>query len=116
MNNDQILALVIGAGVAIFFGAFIARKSAAEDKIHGGTVAQVFHYIASACVAGVLPVVIASLVLGNGFRFSFPAAIGFLSVGWLALLIYAAVEKSARDQLSDEDQGWTAEDARTSGL
>ncbi|MBZ0302898.1 MAG: hypothetical protein K8J31_24345 [Anaerolineae bacterium] len=112
--NNTLLALIIGLGFGLVLGYFVARSSARREKIYGGQVAQIFHYIGAAAVTGVLPVVIASLVLRGGFGLAFPLAVSFMVSGFLALILFAIVEQPARSQV--ETRGWTEQDARTSGL
>ena len=113
MENAQV-ALLVGVALAIVFGFFTARRSARHDKIYGGTPARVFHFIGAAGVTGILPVVLITLILGQGFRTAFPFALSFLAVSWLGLLAYAIVERPARTKVRQQDQGWTEKDARAS--
>jgi|FLYN01.1.fsa_nt_gi hypothetical protein len=112
--DKAILALLIGLAIALVFGYYVAQRSSRHDKIFGGTAAKAFHYIAATAIAGILPVVLASLILGLGFSVAFPLALAFLATGWIALLLYAMVERAARMKLQPEDRGWTREDARKS--
>ena len=112
--DRALIALLIGIVCAAVFGYYIAQKSSRQQKIYGGTAAQVFHYIGAAGVAGILPVILVSLILGQGFRGAFPLAVGFLATSLAALLLYAIVERAARARLKTEDHGWTREDARKS--
>jgi hypothetical protein len=65
-------------------------------------------------VVGILPMVLACLVLGLGFRTAFPLALLFLVIGWLALVAYAVFERTVRPKQPTEDKGWTREDASKS--
>jgi len=112
--DNTLLVLVIGIAVGLIFGYYIAQKSSSKKNIQGGLAAQVFHYIGATCIAGVLPVILASLILGHGFRTGFPFAIGFLITGWVALMIYAIFERPSRLKDNAPGQGWTKEDARKS--
>jgi hypothetical protein len=113
MDNAQ-LALLIGLGCGLVFGSFVARSSARREKIYGGTAALLFHYIGAAAVTGILPLVLASLILGGGFGLAFPLAVSFMLTGFAALVIFAAIENPARPKTVST--GWTEHDARTSGL
>lgn len=112
--NNALLALLIGLAFAVVFGYYVAQRSSRQQKIQGGAAAQVFHYIGAAGVAGILPVVLASLILGQGFRTAFPLALAFLATSWLALLLYAIIERPARAKTNTKDTSWTREDARKS--
>ncbi len=110
------LALGIGLAFALTLGALTARSSNRREPIHGGPLAQLFHYIGAAGVTGTLPVVLASLILGGGFELAFPLAVSFMITCFVSLVIFAAIEQPAKLKVVDEDQGWTEADARTSGL
>jgi len=92
------LALLIGIGFALVFGALTARSSARRSKIYGGTAAHIFHYIGAAGAVGVLPTVLASLILGLGFLRAIVMGFSFMAVGLIALVIFAVVESPARPQ------------------
>jgi hypothetical protein len=112
--NNALVALLIGIVAALVFGYYVAQKSTRQENILGGTVARVFHFIGASAVTGVLPVVLASLFLGLGFRTALPYALAFLATAWIALFLYAVIEHPARLQVKAEDRGWTQEDARKS--
>lgn len=111
-------ALLIGLAFAAVLGYFTARSSARREKIYGGTLARVFHYVGAGLFAATLPVVIVSLLLKGGFRLAFPMAVGFLVVSFLVLVAFAYVEYPlyAAEQRKKAEQGWTEQDARSSGL
>lgn len=112
--DTPLQALLIGLGFGLVLGGFTARSSARREKIYGGRAALAFHYIGASAVTGVLPVVIASLILGGGFGTAFPLALSFMLTGFLALVIFAVIEQPARS--SHLAKGWTEQDARTSGM
>lgn len=114
--DNVVSALLIGAVCGLIFGIPITRRSISKEKIHGGKPAHVFHYIGTAAFVGVLPTVLASLVLRGGFSVALPLAFGLLTVSFGALFLFAIVERPARPQAAPEDAGWTREDAQTSGL
>ncbi len=94
------LALLIGLGFALVLGALTARSSARRSKIYGGTLAHVFHYIGAAGAVGVLPTVLASLILGQGFLRAVVMGLSFMAVGLIALVLFAMIEHPARPKLS----------------
>ncbi len=63
-----------------------------------------------------LPTVITALLLRGGFALAFPLGIGCVIVAFLALLIYALFERPARAGLEPDEDVWTEEKARSSGL
>ena len=117
MDKAQI-ALLIGLGFALILGYLTARGSQRREPIYGGRLAQILHYIGAAGVTGILPVVLASLILRGGFALAFPLALSFMGTSLVALLLFALIEYPARElaQQAAQERGWTEEDARSSGL
>jgi ABC-type sulfate transport system permease component len=117
MDNAQI-AILIGLVSAVVLGFFTARSSARREAIHGGPLAELFHFIGAAGVTGILPMVLASLILRQGFELAFPLALSFMGTSLIALVLFAIVEMPAREAAEAQAaaQGWTEEKARTSGL
>ena len=112
--DRTLLGLLIGLGFGLVLGYFTARSSAQREKIYGGQTALIFHYIGAAAVTGILPLVLATLILGGGFSTAFPLAVSFMVTGFLALVIFAIIEQPARS--AQVSKGWTEQDARTSGM
>ena len=63
-----------------------------------------------------LPTVITALVLRGGFGLAFPLGIGCVIAAFVALLVFAVFENPARAELAPDEEVWTEEKARTSGL
>ncbi len=112
--NSALLAVLIGLGCAAVFGYYVARRSERREKIYGGWPARMFHYIGAASIAGILPVILVCLILGQGFRSAFPIGVTFLVTGLAALLIFAVIERPARARMAIQDRGWSKEDAQKS--
>jgi uncharacterized membrane protein (DUF485 family) len=119
MAKEQI-ALLVGLAFAVVFGFLTARSSNKREKIYGGLLAQVFHYIGAGSFVAVLPVVLTSLIVGGGFKLAFPMGVGFLVTSLVALVVFAIFERpaleAAKRKIKTEDRGWTKEDAISSGL
>jgi hypothetical protein len=119
MGKEQIV-LLVGLAFAVVFGFLTARSSNRREKIYGGLLAQIFHYIGAGSFVAVLPVVLTSLIVGGGFKLAFPLGIGFLATSLIALVVFAIFERpaleAAKRTLEAEDRGWTKEDAISSGL
>lgn len=110
-------ALMIGIAIGAVLGIFIARQSTRKNSIHGGILAQMFHFLGVVAISSTFPTVISGLIIGTGFLPAVVMALSLFVGGFVLLLGYAVFEKPARDQLpQEEDRGWTAEDALTSGL
>ncbi len=117
MTPVQVIAIVSLILFALYFGRIVAAHSIRTEKIHGGNEAQWLHYAASALFASVAPSVLVGAII---FHLSLGSLVLGLSLGglsFLCLIGFAYVELPARAKVKrNEDKGWTAEDARTSGL
>ncbi len=114
--SNGVIALLVGLILGSIFALFVARRSLKEDAVHGGAPAKFFHFLGVLGFCMTLPTVIMALLLRGGFALAFPLGIGCVIVAFLALLIYALFERPARAELDLEDDVWTEEKARTSGL
>jgi len=113
MLEPIIFSLMFG----LILGPLAARSSQRRQPIYGGMVAQLLHGLGAVLMIAVIPMVLANLIVGNGFLSSVVLGFGTLGTGFLVLVIFAAVEKPALDaQSTVQDHGWTKEDAHTSGL
>jgi len=93
--QDWLIAFVIGVGFGVVIGIKIARDSNKKVPVRGGVLAQTFHYLACASLTGMLPFIIAGLIVGRAFLALFGTALGFLAVTAVMLLIYAVIERKA---------------------
>jgi hypothetical protein len=115
--DRSLLTLIIALGLAAVFCVPAARRSIAREKIHGGSVAESFHLAGVFAYLAVLPSALCGSFLVGPLEFGIPLALGFLALALLALFGYGVIERPARAKVTPtEDRGWTAEDARSSGL
>jgi len=115
MTHAEIAALV-GLILGVIFSIFVTRRSIREAKIYGGTLAQVFHYLGVLGFCMALPSVLSAVILRSGFAASFLLGVGCVIAAFVALLIFAAIEHPARAGITPEEEVWTEEKARSSGL
>jgi hypothetical protein len=128
MDNTDLIGVFAIIVIALFFGARTARSSSKREKILGGTTAQALHFIASCLLVAVLPTVLVSVfvlrpewttIAGLSvapFVQIVGIAFGLTALAFIVLLVYAAVERPALQQVKTIERGWTKEDATTSGL
>ena len=109
-------ALLVGLIVGAFFAYFVARRSLREEKVYGGVLAQVFHFLGVLAFCMTLPTVITTLILHGGFGTAFPLGIGCVAAAFIALIIFAVIEQPARAKIEPEDDAWTEAKARASGM
>lgn len=108
-------ALAVGLVLGAIFAIYVARRSNREEKIYGGTLAQVFHYLGALGFCMTLPTVITNVILHGGFLPSVVLGFGLVIVAFIALFIFAIIENPARPTTVSEEV-WTEEKARSSGL
>ena len=109
-------ALLVGLVLGSLFAVYVTRRSLREEKGYGGAAAQVFHFLGALGFCMTLPTVITALILHGGFALAFPLGIGCVLAAFAALLIFAVIERPARAGIAPQDQVWTEEKARSSGL
>lgn len=115
MDRSQII-IIVSLALGIIFCIPAARSSVKKDKIYGGTLAEIFHFIGVAAYLAVLPAALLGTFLVGPLKLGIPLALTYLGIALVALLLYAVFERPARAQLALEDRGWTEQDARSSGL
>jgi uncharacterized protein YneF (UPF0154 family) len=116
MTTEQIvIGLLILFGLII--GYVIARRTEEKSPIHGGTMAWLCNYVASALIVSLpLTVILSIFVLDMRAAQVIIMAIGLITLAFIVLVVYAMFEKPHVKQALQEDRGWTEEDARSSGL
>ncbi len=109
-------ALLVGLLIGGLLAIYVARRSLREEKVYGGIVAQVFHYLGALGFCMTLPTILTVLVLHGGFGTAFPLGIALVISSLIALFFFALVEHPARAKATPEDDVWTEEKARASGM
>jgi hypothetical protein len=91
--QDWITPTLIGIGIGLIVGYFIARRAASETPIKSGLPALVCNYIASAAVAAIAPTMfIAAVFFRIKFLTDVTIFLGLMVVATVALLVFGAVE------------------------
>ncbi len=108
---------VIAVLVSIFVGSHVHRETLKREQVHSGVIAQIMNLIASMAFAAVIPTALLGLILGV-LHSVVPVILGLFAVTFVALLIFAVVEWPVASKIVpvEEEELWTAEKARTSGL
>ncbi|MFQ3565877.1 MAG: hypothetical protein SNJ59_02650 [Aggregatilineales bacterium] len=115
--DSLLTALAIGVSIGLIAGIFIARRSAREAPIYGGLPALALHYVGASLFISSLPTALTSLILGRGLLGAVTAAFTCVIASLITFIVFAIVEAPARAaRAPQEEEGWTAEKARTSGL
>ncbi|MDL1899252.1 hypothetical protein FBR02_00600 [Anaerolineae bacterium CFX9] len=109
--------VMIGAVVGVIAGYFVARKSAREQKIHGGAPARALHYLGAAVFSGMPITSILTILMGGGFVRAVVTGFAIVGVSMVIFILFALVEAPHQATASQrEDEGWTAQKAKESGL
>ncbi len=119
--NNELLVWGIVIVFALIFGPLTARSSMRRDKIHGGTMAQIFHGLACVVMMMVLPLILGSIFIGHNAGYGIVVGLGLIAICGGLLVVFATFENAPREAYlktlkPKEDTGWTAEDALKSGL
>lgn len=115
--TDFEIMLLVGLGFGLMVGPLTARSSMRREKIYGGMPAKGLHLLASGMYVATPPTILTGVFAGVGLKTLFPLALVLIFGSLGVLMIFAAFEKQARPASdAKSDRGWTAEDARKSGL
>lgn len=110
-------ALLVGLVLGGLFAIYVSRRSLQQEKLYGGVLSKVFHFLGVLFFCMTLPTVLTVLILHGGFGMAFPLGLGCVAASFVALAVFAVFEKPARDRLKTEDEDlWTEEKARASGM
>jgi type III secretory pathway component EscV len=114
----ELAVILLSAGLV---GTRVAAEARKRETIYSGAAGQVLNLISSMAVSALLPGLIVGLILGST-HFVLPVMLTLLSTILVSLVIFALIEMPKRKQAEalqpelTEDDLWTAEKARTSGL
>ncbi|NWF68580.1 MAG: hypothetical protein HXY40_05800 [Chloroflexi bacterium] len=117
-TENQQITLLFSVVFGLIAGFFLARRSEAREKIHGGLLPRFVNYLACSTMVAVVPSVIVAVILQDGLLFSLGMALSLLFVTIALLMLFAVFEHGPRRAALAQkvERGWTEQDARTSGL
>ncbi len=114
------LVLAVTALFSFVAGPLLARASMRREPIYSGSLAKFFNAVAAMAFVGILPGALCSLVTQQATTLGIPLALALFATAFIALVLFALLELPARKphlkQPTEDDEVWTAERARTSGL
>lgn len=115
--ETQYIVLLLGILFGLGLGIRTEQSSSKREPVYGGGSARFFHYLMSA-TATAMPVTIIACAIAGGIIFAIVVAVCLATTLWGSALAFASVERSARETALAQKaaQGWTEQDARTSGL
>lgn len=115
--TDFEIMLLVALTFGLIVGPLTARSSMRREKVYGGTPAKALHLLASGMYVAAPPTILTGAFAGVGFKTLLPLALAMIFGSLGVLIIFATFEKEARPAtVTKLDRGWTAEDARKSGL
>ena len=88
----QMRIIQAGAVLALVLGFFMQRASLRVEPVRGGSLALLFHYLASSTISVVILVVIAGIVAELPILRIISSALVFSLSTWVFLMAYAAFE------------------------
>ncbi len=115
--QPQVIALIVGGLFGLGAGVFTARASQQREPIYGGGAAVAMHYF-TASISTATPVMTILCLITGGFLYAVSVALSLLILSYASATVFATLERPAREGALSQKiaQGWTEEDARTSGL
>lgn len=111
-----LIAVIVGVAFGLFVGGRIATRSESEETIYGGSTAKALHRLAATAFGGAFPAGLLTIFLAHSVVSGIVMAFAFVGTALLLMILFALVENGPRQIALEDDQGWTAEKARTSGL
>jgi len=86
---------LIAIAIGLVMGYFLRQESIKRKPIHGGMVAQLFHYIAATMICSIIPWAIIGLLGGLHLAWLFPVGITFPLSTLALLMVYGIFESQA---------------------
>ena len=126
----KIVVLIALLALVAWLGWQVHRRSISQRPIYGGAPAAIFNFLSGLCFVAILPTVCASVLVLHpdmvdvaGITFS-PIIVILVCLGLLSLVfsvLFALFERRPlqnvqREAALLEAQGWTEQDAKSSGL
>ncbi len=100
-----VMAVLIGGGIGIVLGFFVARRSASTKPIQGGALAHIFHYLGAVGAVAPAPIVlVGAIVYKLPFGQSAGLCCGSLALGFVMLLFFAFLEVKAGGKSGESGQ------------
>lgn len=129
MDIKTIVLIALVALVA-WLGWQVHRRSTGQQAIYGGAPAAIFNFLSGLCFAAILPTVCASVLVLHPEMVDVaeitlsPIVIILVGLALLSLLfsiLFALferrpLERARQDTALHDAQGWTEQDAKSSGL
>lgn len=129
-SQIKLVGLLVLVVIALRLGWLVHQRSIARKPIRGGGMSELFSFLSGLCFVAILPTILMSILVLH------PEAVQLAGMTWHPLILtvvalglgsfvfaflHALFERgplarALQAEASREAQGWTEEDARTSGL
>ena len=124
----------LGSAALLVIVPWLARRvhsrSVSQQPIHGGAASRFFNFLSSMCFAAILPTVLMTVLVLQPEAVELagliwhPLILAVLALGlgsYAFALLHAIAERGPMEHvlqqhIAREERGWTAEDAKSSGL
>lgn len=121
--SEELRLIIIGVVIvlcAFGVGPKVARRARETEPLYGGSIPQLFNLTASMAVSALIPGALTTLLMGFGHNALYIVGT-CLSIIIISLIGLSVVEVPAHkvamaNKPQDDDDAWTEEKARTSGL
>lgn len=128
--DSKTIGLAALIALALYLGWRVNRHSIQREPIYGGAFSIFFNYLSGLFFAAIFPTVCMSVLVlhpdmveiaGIIFNPIILIVVIFALLSLLSALLFAIVEsapleRAQKEQAKREAQGWTEQDAKTSGL
>ena len=128
--DSKALGLAALIALALYLGWRVNRHSMQCEPVYGGRLAVLFNFLSAAFFAAIFPTVCMSVLVLHpdmveiaGITFSpiilivvIFALLSLLSALLFAIVESAPLERARKEKAKRGAQGWTEQDAKTSGL
>ena len=128
--DSKVLGLVALIALALYLGWRVNRHSMQREPVYGGWPAVLFNFLSAAFFAAIFPTVCMSVLVLHPDMVEIAgiivnpiilivvifALLSLVSALLFAIFERAPLERAQKEQAKRESQGWTEQDAKTSGL
>ena len=128
--DSKALGLVALIALGLYLGWRVNRHSMQREPVYGGWPAVLFNFLSAAFFAAIFPTVCMSVLVLHPDMVEIAGiivnpiiliAVIFALLSLVSALLFAIVERAPleraqKEQAKRESQGWTEQDAKTSGL
>jgi hypothetical protein len=95
VNQEWLIAIVIGLALGALIAWRLAADSLKKRPLHGGRPAQIAHYLACLAVSASTPFILTGLIAGLPFVQIFGTALALVLSGAALVILTAALERPA---------------------